>query len=139
MRLKKFKLFLENNIDDVLDKISSNGFDSLSSEEKKWLDNQSSPIIYKSNDNKFEFELEKKVDYGDSIVYKGLLKTPNIRTEYLDIKGDFSGEIIVDSQGKVEQNFITIDGSEFLEDYLHIPGNFKDELYNFLNEIIKKI
>lgn len=106
--------------DDILDKISKIGIDSLTKDERDFLDSFktgdeeivhkrmliSSIKIFVDDWHFFEFKLEDIINFGDRKVIKGLLLTPDLEFEEDEfIEGELKGEIIVYTDGQISLNF----------------------------------
>ena len=158
----KYRLFLENyseiknKIDEILDKISSHGIDSLTKAEKRLLDSQKEggreskeayydlidkDIIdkeFESDNGRFKFilksiETEYNIHKGVITHLKGIMKLPDIITGDGDlIEGDLEGYVSIDEKGLVHTSFEK-DGYydfDFVEGLEHEYDNFVYEIPN---------
>jgi len=109
--------------DDILDKISKQGINSLTEIEKEFLDSFKSgdeDTIHKkmilsdigrlTDDwNFFEFEISDVKNWGDKKVISGTLLTPDLDWDDFDddnyIEGELKGEIVVYTDGQISLNF----------------------------------
>lgn len=106
---------IELSLNTILDKISNNGLDSLSSREKDFLNsfkkNKQHESFKKLNVKKyngghFDFDLYEIVNKGDTIEFHGELSLPrwngmdyNKVEGYIEYKKDGSVELFFDSEG----------------------------------------
>lgn len=148
--------------DDILDKISKMGINSLTKDEKKFLDSfktgdeeevhkkmlVSSIKPFVDDWNFFEFKLEDIINFGDKKVIKGLLSTPDLELNEDDyIEGELMGEIIVYKDGQISLNFTKMEKDpnsgklvewevfDFCEGIEHELDSFIDYVVNELDKI----
>lgn len=150
--MKYIKLF-EDYLDEILDKITKSGINSLTDNEKKYLnansfDNKEEMAKierevgkrkFTSSNNLFSFELDRVEDFGDEVLYYGTIYLPDITYEKNErtISGEIEG-VIEYRDGVILPNFqkkeygVTWDSEEFIEGLEH-------EFFQFLQEIIDEL
>jgi hypothetical protein len=133
-----------SDIDNILDKISQGGLESLSPQEKEYLQHYSTTGEYmdiegekdSSSEGVFsdtitgvnmKFKYESTEDTKDEIIHSG----------YLEIDGDeFYGEIYCDPEGDYSTcNFEDPDGINLFEKYEGLEHEVESFLYNVCDEI----
>lgn len=111
-------------VDDILDKISKYGMNSLREDEKEFLNahkigNEEEihnkmivdeiDTIFEDDNGYFKFEHSETEDYGDEIHYIGTLYVPDLRfPSGKKIEGRLEGRIIVYENGSVSPDFYSI-------------------------------
>ena len=152
LEYNEYKKDIENKIDEILDKISRLGMKSLSEEELELLNaqkvgekeseeafkklfNKSKEITFKSDNDRFEFDLKEiKEEIGETRYY-GVMDLPDIITGDGDvIEGDVSGYIAVDIIGSVVTNFIKKGYTDF-----DFAEGLEYEYDDFIQEIVSKL
>lgn len=158
--INKFKIFLENysevknKIDEILDKISSHGIDSLSPEERRLLDSQKegdqaseeaySKLVpkdinkeFESNNGRFKFTLKhietEDSNSDDGIIshFHGIMELPDMITgDGKLIEGIIKGHISINEFGLVQTSF----EKEGYTDYDFVEG-LEYEYDSFIYEI----
>lgn len=140
--------------DDILDKISKYGVDSITALEKEFLDSHSShredeihnKIKYLENDQVFEddagyfkFEYQSTEDYGDEIHHIGTLYVPSIEWENGEIaEGILEGKIIVYPNGDTVADFEKVYKNSTY-DVFEFCGGIEYELDNFLDYVCEEL
>lgn len=160
--LNSYSLFLESNkiqnkLDELLDKISANGVNSLSSEERSLLDAQKGTeediekayqeLInreernkrknYKSNNQQFEFDYIKTEAYPHENVKRhyGIMFLPNITLgDGTIIDGEIEGYIEEYNDGQVSTHFDKTEYTDF-----DFAEGLEYEYDDFIQEIIAYI
>lgn len=149
--LIKFESYHDEHLNQILDKINQSGIDSLSQNERDYLDAYSNDdedkmtkIEYEegkrdfvSNDGYFKFTFDRCEDYGsDGCYYFGTLYCPSI--EWSDsnkkIEGVLEGSIILFPNGQILPDFEK-DGYDVLE----FCNGIEYELDSFLQYVIDTI
>ena len=141
---------VQERIDDILDKISKYGVESLTILEKEFLDSNSTgkekevhdKIKYLENDRVFEdssglfkFEYLDTLEFEDEIHYTGTLYVPSINVNGKMIDGRLKGKIIVyKKNGQVDPDFEE-DGVDIFE----FCDGLEYELDNFLDYIVSEL
>ena len=107
--LMKFENYHQNRIDEILDKISSSGINSLTKNELEYLnafgkedkdkllhlDIASRKNNFKSSEGYFEFNLKRIEDLGDEKNYHGVITVPDLVFENGErISGEIEGYIV---------------------------------------------
>ena len=130
----------------LLDKINKSGINSLSENEKDYLDAYSkgdkdtmADIVYeegqrefKSNDGHFKFLLDRCEDHEDEFRYCGIITVPDLKwPDGKTITGEIEGNIIVYQNGEIVADFEK-DGYDILE----FCNGLEYELDSFLDYII---
>lgn len=148
--MKYIKLFEDKYLDDLLDKISKSGYNSLSSLEKDWLkahasDEDTNKIEremgkreFKSSNNLFSFTLIEMEDYGDEKIIKGTLYTPSIEFEGgHKIEGVLEGYIEV--HGDVAQPNFQKEYNGHSYDVYEFCNGLEYELDSFIHDIVDEL
>lgn len=145
----KYKEFtIQQRVDDILDKISKYGIDSINKDEKEILDLYSAgseeeinkKLISEINkifeDKYFKFEYKKTLNLGDEeIQYFGTLYVPDLKlTNGKLIKGKLEGKIVVYKNGQVSPYFFSNDKQPY--DVFEFCEGLEYELDSFLDYIV---
>lgn len=140
----------ESFLDDILDKINNNGYDSLSDTEKNYLkahsgDNKSEMDklekkhkIIQSTDSRFSFEYDSIKDDGNKKLYYGTINLPSLEEESYIIDGKIEGYIEVMNSGQIIPKF----KKEFMNreyDIFDFCKGIEYELDSFLEYVIHTI
>lgn len=144
-------------VNEVLDKISKYGIDSMTRHEKEFLDAYSTgdecDMVDKMcvlegdtfyEDSNFKFELGETKIIEDEIHYIGTLYVPDINfNNGITIEGNLKGEIISFSNGtysiEFEKNVVDIKGKKKLYDVYDFCSGMEYELDNFIDYIIQEL
>lgn len=148
----------QERLDEILDKISKYGIDSISSDEKDFLDShkennqeelhkklkyRESEIIFEDDYNRFRFELSDIKNYGDEIHISGILYTPDINFENgSKIEGRLQGKIIVYSNNNISVEFyknIKQKNRELVYDIFDFIEGLEYEFDSFIDYIVDEI
>lgn len=145
----KYKEFtIQQRIDDILDKISKYGIDSINKDEREILDLYSTgseeeikkKLIGEINkifeDKYFKFEYKKTLNLGDEeIQYFGTLYVPDLKlTNGKLIKGKLEGKIVVYKNGQISPYFFSNDKQTY--DVFEFCEGLEYELDSFLDYIV---
>lgn len=147
----KYKEFtIQQRIDDILDKISKYGIDSINKDEKEILDLYSigsedeinkkliSEInkIFEDNHGYFKFEYKKTINLGDEeIHYFGTLYVPDLKlTNGKLIKGKLERKIVVYKNGQVSPYFFSNNKQSY--DVFEFCDGLEYELDSFLDYVV---
>jgi hypothetical protein len=147
---KKDTYSSDDRMNDILDKISKYGINSLSKMDKEFLDsyhiNKQEEVHKKILKNEFElvfdddfgffrFEYQETIIFGDETHYLGILYVPDlILNNGKKIKGILNGEIIVTSDFQVLPEF---QNGEY--DVFEFCSGLEYELDIFLDYVIQRI
>src|ERR1039457_3503588 len=146
---------IEEREDDILDKISKYGVESLNPMEKEFLDSFSqhkekeahNKIMYLENEKVFEddfgrfkFEYQETEDYGDEEHYIGTLYVPSIELENGEkIEGRIEGRIVAH---KKDHHFTGVTSLEFEKDgrdIFEFCEGLEYELDSFIDYVIGEL
>jgi hypothetical protein len=147
----KYREFtIQQRIDDILDKISKYGIDSINKDEKELLDLYSTDSeeeinkklisevnkIFEDNNGYFKFEYKRTVNLGDEeIQYIGTLYVPDLKLANGKlIKGKLEGKIVVYKNGQVSPDFFN--NSKQSYDVFEFCNGLEYELDSFLDYIV---
>jgi len=136
-------------MDDILDKISKYGIESLTQLEKEFLDSHKSGSEKESHDkiskeesetlfedDYFKFEFETWEDYGDEQHFIGTLYVPDLEwTDGRIIEGRLQGKIVKFENGNISPDFYSKDGYDTFE----FCNGLEYELDSFIDYVIAKI
>lgn len=142
---------VKQRLDDILDKISKYGIDSLTALETEFLDSHMSgrqeevhdklnsaerEITFKDDFGNFKFEYKDTLVSEDGIHYVGKLYVPDLKVKGRMIEGMLEGSIIVCENGQTIPNFKRekYDVFEFCEGLEYELDNFLDYVAQQLNE-----
>ncbi len=148
----------KERVDDILDKISKYGINSLTNLEKEFLDShqlgteeeihdkitkEESETVFEDDDGLFKFEHQETEDYGDEIHYIGTLYVPDlVWSNGKKIKGILEGRIVVYQNGTNSPDFYSIEKDPAsLENYdvFEFCNGLEYELDNFIDYIVKEL
>lgn len=142
---------------DILDKISKYGMDSLTPLEKQFLDSYSlnkedevhadiklkeEEKVFEDDSGYFKFEHEETEDYGDEIHYIGTLYVPDLELENgQKLEGRLEGRIIVYDNGQTSPDFYSIPrkSNEEVYDVFEFCNGLEYELDNFIDYIVDEL
>jgi hypothetical protein len=142
-------------VDDILDKISRHGLNSLTPLEKEFLDahktgkeedvhmklaKEESEKFFEDDAGYFRFEFDSVEDYGDEIHYLGILTCPDITLPGgKKISGRLEGRIVYYAEtGMTSPDFGTqINGKDF--DVFDFCEGIEYELDSFIDYVIAEI
>jgi len=145
-------------MDDILDKISKYGVDSLTPLEKEFLDShktgnqeelhtklakEESEKVFEDDFGYFKFEHAETEDYGDEKHYIGNLYVPDL--EFPDgtrIEGRLSGRIIKYQSGQISPDFNSIQLDKESGDHYDIfefCNGLEYELDSFLEYVVAEL
>lgn len=142
-------------LDDILDKISKRGIESLSPLEKKFLDShksggeeemhsaltqRESESFFEDDSGMFTFEFDSSEDYEDEIHYLGTLTCPDLLLDNgKTVSGALEGRIVFYKEnGAVSPDFwVQIDGADY--DVFDFCEGYEYELDNFIDYIVQEI
>ncbi len=147
----KYREFtIQQRIDDILDKISKYGIDSINKDEKELLDLYSTDSeeeinkklisevnkIFEDNNGYFKFEYKRTLNLGDEEVqYIGTLYVPDLKLANGKlIKGKLEGKIVVYKNGQVSPDFFN--NSKQSYDVFEFCNGLEYELDSFLDYIV---
>lgn len=142
---------IKQRLDDVLDKISKYGIDSLTALEKEFLDSHNTDrqdefhdkmntieqeAVFKDDFGNFKFEYKESVKREDGTHHIGNLYVPDFKSNNKVIEGMLFGSIIVCKNGQTIPNFKRekYDVFEFCEGLEYELDNFLDYVVQQLNE-----
>ena len=151
--IMRFESYSEQErLDDILDKISKYGEDSLTDLEKKflksWNTNSQSEVhdeikwieneqIFEDDNGYFKFEFKEWEDYGDEQHFIGTLYVPDIESEDNDgkIEGRLEGRIVKYENGMISPDFTHTEGYDIFD----FCNGLEYELDSFLDYVIAEI
>jgi hypothetical protein len=147
--LKKFETYQQDKVDEILDKISKSGMQSISKNELDFLDafgkDDKDKLIhleyesglkdFKSNDGYFAFKFSHVDDYGGEKKYYGTITVPDLVCENEKrIDGTIEGYILVlNNDTKVP----VFDKNGY--DILEFCNGLEYELDNFIDYVIETL
>jgi len=125
--IKKFEYYSNNNLDDILDKISKYGYENLSYKDKEYLKNFDKKYIKYENDlyNVYIQDIEYTKNF---IIFY---------IELIDNKGKYEGNVIIGYDGiiRIINLYNLENGEEFeSEDYYKFDKLFQDILNDYLTK-----
>lgn len=148
----------KERLDDILDKISRYGIDSLTKLEKEFLDSHVSgteeevhkklsssevETVFEDDNSMFKFELESSEDYGDEVHYIGTLYVPDLVWPNGNrIEGILHGRIVVFENGTTSPDFFSVkkdpkSGENY--DIFEFCNGLEYELDVFLDYVVKQL
>lgn len=149
---------IQERIDDILDKISKYGIDSLTPLEKEFLDSYKSgkeveahdriareetESIFEDDGGYFKFEHSETEDYGDEVHYIGTLYVPDLEISNVrKIEGRLQGRIVSYSNGQSSPEFYSIDKDPTSQDYYDVfefCNGLEYELDNFIDYVVGEL
>jgi hypothetical protein len=144
--------------DEILDKISKYGINSLTSLEKEFLDSHSigkeeethdklskseSETVFEDDNGYFKFEHTEIEDYGDEVHYIGTLYVPDLEwSNGKRIEGRLEGRIVVYSNGQISPDFYSVQKdskSHDNYDVFEFCNGLEYELDSFLDYVIGEL
>ena len=144
--------------DEILDKISKYGINSLTSLEKEFLDSHSigkeeethdklskseSETVFEDDNGYFKFEHTETEDYGDEVHYIGTLYVPDLEwPNGKRIEGRLEGRIVVYSNGQISPDFYSVQKdskSHDNYDVFEFCNGLEYELDSFLDYVIGEL
>lgn len=144
--------------DEILDKISKYGINSLTSLEKEFLDSHSigkeeethdklskseSETVFEDDNGYFKFEHTEIEDYGDEVHYIGTLYVPDLEwPNGKRIEGRLEGRIVVYSNGQISPDFYSVQKdskSHDNYDVFEFCNGLEYELDSFLDYVIGEL
>jgi hypothetical protein len=144
----------KERVDDILDKISKYGINSISLLEKEFLDahitgkeeeihdkiiKKESETIFEDDFGYFKFEYQEKEDHGDEIHYIGILYVPDLKLKNgKKIEGRLEGRIISIS-GNTIPNFNYKLDDETYYDVFEFCDGLEYELDSFLDYVADEL
>lgn len=139
----------QDRLNDILDKISHLGKESLSDLELDFLDSYAThqeeemndilkeienDTIFESDDQLFAFKLDEIHRYPDQIHLIGTINVPDMILRGKNIEGTLYGKIII-----YKKDQFAIDFSDGKHDIFEFCSGIEYELDIFIDEIIKKV
>ena len=144
--------------DDILDKISKYGIDSITKLEKEFLDAYSSgkddevlrihnkiakeenEIVFEDESGRFKFELDSIEEFEHETHYIGTLYVPDLNlTHNKSIEGILEGMIVAYKNGDVSPNFYhNVDNITYYDIFEFCDG-LEYELDKFLDYVISEL
>ena len=141
-------------VDDILDKISKYGINSLSRLEKEFLDahksgneddlhnqlaKEESEKFFEDDEGMFKFEFDSMEDYGDEIHYLGTITCPDLVENGKIINGRIGGKIIYYPETTMTspEFGIQINGKDF--DIFDFCEGYEYELDNFIDYVVQEL
>jgi hypothetical protein len=144
--------------DEILDKISKYGINSLTSLEKEFLDSHSigkeeethdklskseSETVFEDDNGYFKFEHTEIEDYGDEVHYIGTLYVPDLEwPNGKRIEGRLEGRIVVYSNGQISPDFYSVQKdskSHDNYDVFEFCNGLEYELDSFLDYVVGEL
>jgi hypothetical protein len=148
---------IDEKINEILDKISRYGIESITSNERGFLDSfatEDEEIIntkllglmsdYIIEDGYFKFELEDIVYADDGIEYIGKLYVPDLISEDGDIiiEGNLKGKIILENNGDYLLDFfkvVKINGIDVEYDVFEFCDGLEYEFDSFVDYLLQEL
>lgn len=141
-------------VDDILDKISKHGIDSLSSLEKQFLDahksgneeelhnqlaKEESEKFFEDDSGMFKFEFESIEEYEDEVHYLGTLTCPDLIENGKTISGRLEGRIVYYPETTfTSPDFgVQINGKDF--DVFDFCEGYEYELDSFIDYVVSEL
>jgi hypothetical protein len=144
--------------DEILDKISKYGIDSVTILEKKFLDSYSigkeeelhdilsrteSETVFEDDNGLFKFEFDSKEEYENEVHYLGTFYVPDLKLKNGEIiDGRLIGRIVVYSDGSISPDFYSTQKYPKSVDYYDIFEfcyDLEDKLDSFLDYIVSEL
>lgn len=145
----------KERVDDILDKISKYGMNSLSEIEKEFLDahasgtesevhnritKEESEKVFEDDYGYFRFEHKETEDYGDEVHYIGTLYVPDIEFENgKRLEGRLEGRLVVLSNGQTSPDFNNTDSKGNIYDVFEFCDGLEYELDSFLDYVSSEL
>lgn len=148
---------LAKRVDDILDKISKYGVDSLSITEREFLDShsigkeeethtkiikQESETLFEDYFGLFKFEHSETEDYGYEIHYIGVIYVPDlILKNGKKINGRLEGRIVsnIDGTNSPDFYYYTGEGEDEYYDIFEFCTGVEYEFDNFIDYVVLEI
>ena len=145
----------KERVDDILDKISKYGINSISPLEKEFLDahasgkeedvhkkitKQESETVFEDDFGYFKFEHQETEDYGDEIHYIGILYVPDL--EFPDgkrLEGRLEGRLVVFEDGNTSPDFFHYVSGDVYYDVFEFCNGLEYELDSFLDYVASEL
>jgi hypothetical protein len=142
----------QERLDDILDKISKYGENSLTDLEKKflkswdtntqskvhdelkWIENEQ---VFEDDDGYFKFEFKEWEDYGDEQHFIGTLYVPDLEWDDNDekVEGILEGRIVKYENGMISPDFTNSGGYDVFD----FCNGIEYELDSFIDYVISEI
>lgn len=147
----------KERVDDILDKISKYGMESLTDDERVFLDShksgeeevyhnklvkKESETVFEDDMGYFKFELQEVEDYSDEIHYIGTLYVPDLELNSgKKIEGRLHGRIVYFNNGQISPDFYSIEKDKDNEDYdvFEFCNGLEYELDSFLDYVVNEL
>lgn len=145
-------------LDEILDKISKYGIDTLTDFEKKFLDSykegseqethkqmteEELESVFVDDSGLFRFEWEETEDFGDECHYIGTLYVPDLEiTGDKKIEGRLGGRIVVFEGGQISPDFHSTEkesGTDEHYDVFDFCNGLEYELDSFLDYVVGEL
>lgn len=148
---------VQERIDDILDKISKYGINSLTPLEKEFLDShkqgnekevhdkiarEESESVFEDDNGYFKFEHTETEDFGDEIHYIGTLYVPDLDLgNGKKLEGRLEGRIIVYNNGQTSPDFYSIvkKRNEDIYDVFEFCEGLEYELDSFIDYVVAEL
>lgn len=142
----------QQRVDDILDKISKYGIDSLRSDELEFLNSHKIgkqeeahnkmiindiKMIFEDDGGYFKFEYTYSEQYDDELHHIGIIYVPDIITGGKRVEGRLEGRIIVYPNGSVSLEFYSNDDDCY--DIFEFCSGFEYELDTFIDYIVSEL
>lgn len=145
--------------DEILDKISKYGIESLTLDEKEFLDSWSvgkeeeihqklnyneNEIVFEDDSGLFKFEFQELEEYEDQKHIIGVIYVPDLIWNDKRVKGRLEGRIVDFGNGKTSPDFFTSikdskTGNEISLDVFDFCSGIEYELDSFIDYITQEI
>lgn len=141
--------------DDILDKISKYGINSISPLEKEFLDahasgkeeevhnkitKEESETIFEDDFGYFKFEHQETEDFGDETHYIGVLYVPDLEFEDGNrIEGRLEGRIVVYADGNTSPDFYFYIDENLYYDVFEFCNGLEYELDSFIDYVVSEL
>lgn len=144
-------------VNDILDKISKYGIESLTTLEKEFLDAhkegkeievhdkmkfQENEAIFEDDDGYFKFEHTETEDYEDETHYIGILYVPDLELPNGEkIEGRLEGKIVVYSNGQTSPDFYSIKrkSNQDVYEIFDFCNGLEYELDSFIDYVVSEL
>jgi hypothetical protein len=148
----------KERVDEILDKISKYGINSLTSMEKEFLDSHSmgkeeefhdkltkseTETTFEDDNGLFKFEFDSCEEYDDEVHYLGTLYVPDLVFENgKRIEGILGGRIVVYRNGQISPDFYSIQkdkksGENY--DVFEFCNGLEYELDSFIDYVVSEL
>ncbi len=147
----------KERVDDILDKISKYGMQSLTKLEKDFLNAHKSgteeeihkkmvldenETIFEDDNGYFKFEHQETEDFGDEVHYIGTLYVPDlVWPNGKKLEGRLEGRIVVYSNGQVSPDFYSVSkkSNEDSYDVFEFCNGLEYELDSFIDYVVGEL